>query len=388
MKSLRILTTVHLANQGGCIFTYSLSRALNENLPGYDVRTLDYLPGNWYLHELARALKPQSRSLTFNLGRFVQSERFHRKYLGLDKPTAFYPRGYQGMVELLTRQSYDVLVVGMVIWDMTELPQIPQFPSIYWLSEKIPSTKIAYAASGHRSKSGLIKKNLPDIQRILSSYALIGVRDQITWEMVLESKVDQYVPVSRVPDPAFLYEHQPTRVDEILREHGIDLDRPVLGVLLYGKPDFSRELCSFYKSKGFQTVALSMYNRYADVNLGHKISPFEWADAFRYLTFCVTDRFHGTIFCLKNNIPFVSIEPYAPASLKNSKIFSLLNDFALPECYLDVLREGFRMGDFLGRSEDLRLAWKQDFSPRIFDKLEETQTRSQEFIERIKSVVP
>jgi hypothetical protein len=55
---------------------------------------------------------------------------------------------------------------------------------------------------------------------------------------------------------------------------------------------------------------------------------------------------------------------------------------------MDVLQDGFRMGDFLGRSEDLRAAWERDFSPRIFTQLEEVQKRSQDFIARIKSVVP
>jgi hypothetical protein len=387
MRSLRILTTVHLANYGGCIFTYTLYRILTENLPEYEVRTLDYLPRNWYYHELARALKPQKNAITFNLGRFVQSERFHRQYLNLEKPSTFYPKGYESMVELLAKKRYDALVVGMVIWDITELPQIPRFPSIYWLSEKIPSVKIAYAASGHRSKAPLIKKNLPAIQRILSSYALIGVRDQITWEMVIESKADQYVPVFRVPDPTFLYENQPTGVRDILVSHGVDLNRPILGILFYGKSEFSSDLCNYYRSKGFQTVALSMYNPYADVNLGHLLSPFEWADAFKYLSFCVTDRFHDTIFCLRNNIPFLSIEPYAPETNKNSKILSLLNDFCLTECYMDVLQDDFRMGEFLGRAEDLRAAWKKDISSRVSNKLDEVYSSSLDFIQKTRSIL-
>ena len=387
MKSLRILTTVHLANHGGCIFAYSLYQILTKNLPGYDIRTLDYLPRNWYFHELARALKPQSHALTYNLRRFVLSEKFHNKYLNMDKPTAMYPTGYDGMVDLLTKQQYDALVVGMVIWDITDLPQIPQFPNIYWLSEKIPSKKIAYAASGHRSQAPLIQKNLPVIQRILSSYALIGVRDQITWEMVLESKADQVVPVFRVPDPAFMYEDQPTGVRQILAAHGVDFNRPLVGILFHGKPEFSSELCQFYRSKGFQTVAYSMYNPYADVNLGHLLTPFEWADTFKYLSFCVTDRFHGTIFCLRNKIPFLSIEPYAPNTSRNSKVLSLINDFALPECYRNVYQQEFEMQNFLGHAEDLRASWESDFSPRVARKLDEMQTNSLEFIEKTRSIL-
>ena len=196
------MTTVHLANHGGCTFAYSLYRTLANNLPTYDVRTLDYIPRNWFYHELIRAFKPQPKAFTFNIRRFLISERFHKKYLNLEKPLAIYPVGYDSMVTFLQKKQYDALVVGMVIWDITKLPQIPRFPNIYWLSEKIPSIKIAYAASGHRSKAPLVQKNLPMLQRILSSYSLIGVRDQITWEIVIKSKADQYVPVVRTPDPS------------------------------------------------------------------------------------------------------------------------------------------------------------------------------------------
>ena len=387
MRSLRIMTTVHLANHGGCIFAGSLYNTLRKYLPGYDVRTLDYIPRNWLYHELARALKPQPGALTFNLRRLLVSEKFHRESLGLDRPTAFYPLGYEGMVEFLRKKAYDALVVGMVIWDITELPQIPRFPNIYWLSERIPSVKIAYASSGHRSRAPLIQKNREMMRKILSSYALIGVRDQLTWELVLESKADRDVPVIRVPDPTILYEDQPTRVRDILRSYGVDLDRPILGVLFYGKPAFSEELCRQYRAQGYQTVALSMYNPYADVNLGDRLSPYEWADAFKYLSFCVTDRFHGTIFCLKNNIPFLSIEPYSPETMKNSKIYSLLDDFGMTENYANPYLDDFEMGAFLERARYLGSNWKEAYQPKVSAKMEEMRSRSLAFVQQIKSVL-
>jgi len=381
------MTTVHLANHGGCIFAGSLYNTLREYLPEYEVRTLDYIPRNWYYHELARALKPQPGALGFNLRRLLVSEKFHRETLDLDKPTAFYPAGYEGMVRFLEKQNYDALVVGMVIWDITELPQIPRFPNIYWLSERIPSVKIAYAASGHRSRESLIQKNEENIRKILSSYALIGVRDQITWEMVLECKVDQVVPVVRVPDPTILYHDRPTQVRKIFQSHGVDLDRPILGVLFYGKPEFSEKLCRHYRLKGYQTVALSMYNPFADVNLGDRLSPYEWADAFKYLTFCVTDRFHGTIFCLKNNIPFSSIEPYAPETIKNSKIYSLLEDFEMTENYTNPYLDDFDFNAYIERLGYLGNEWEYAYRPGVAAKLEVMRDRSMDFVRKIQAVL-
>jgi hypothetical protein len=101
----------------------------------------------------------------------------------------------------------------------------------------------------------------------------------------------------------------------------------------------------------------------------------------------VTDRFHGTIFCLRNKIPFISIEPYAPETNVNSKILSLIHDFGMVECYADVLQDNFRMSDFLGRAEDLRAGWERDFVPRVSDKLAEAHTTSLDFMGKIRSLL-
>ena len=148
MKSLRILTTVHFANPGACLFSEAIEKNLTCSLPDYDVRILDYVPRNWYYYELARVLKIHGKIPTYNIQRHLESEKFYRQHTHLDRASGFYPVGYDGMVRFLIDQGYDALVVGMVIWDLVDKFQIPKFPSIYWLSEKIPAVKIAYAASG------------------------------------------------------------------------------------------------------------------------------------------------------------------------------------------------------------------------------------------------
>jgi hypothetical protein len=388
MKSLRILTTVHFANPGACLFTESIQQNLSALLLDYDVRVLDYVPRNWYYYELGRVFKIQSKIPFYNIQRHLISERFYRDHTRLDKPVPIYPLGYQNMVRFLEKRGYDALVVGMVIWDLVDQFKIPKFPNAYWLSEKISAVKIAYAASGHRSDPENIQKNLPDIRRILNSYALIGVRDQLTWEIVQQSRIDEHVPVYRAPDPTFLYQVKPTRIRELLRANGIDLDRPILGMLYFGKPELSQAVADYYRSRGFQIIAFSLYNPYADLNLGHILTPHEWADLFSLLSVCITDRFHGTIFSLKANIPFISIEPYAPKREKNSKIRSLLSDVDLvEECYRNPYLPEFSITDFIHHLEEIRLSWHSDFEPVIVDKLLGMKTLSEEFLANVRKIL-
>jgi hypothetical protein len=388
MKQLRILTTVHSANPGACLFTEITNKNLTTILPDYDVKTLDFSPRKWMYFEMSRMLKFHPLNPLFNIKRHLMMNRFYEKYACLDKPTAIYPIGYSGMVNFIRKQNYDALVVGMVVWDIkTEQKQITNFPNIFWLSDKIEAVKIAYATSGHRSDLSLVYKHLPDIQRILNTYSIIGVRDHITYEIVMDSKVNDQVPVYRIPDPTFLYDIQPTNAEKILKANGIDLERPILGVVFYGKPEFSRQLCEYYRSIGFQTVATSMYNPYADVNLGDVLDAHEWADTFRYFSFCVTDRFHGTVFNLKTNTPFMAIEPYIPKTIKNSKIFSVIQDFEMQDCYMDVFQPDFKMSEFLERAEAIRLNWETDYKPMVTKKLAEMRQISLDFLQEVKKII-
>jgi hypothetical protein len=387
MKRVRVLTTVHFANPGACLFTQALEQNLAGSLPEADIRTLDYVPRNWLYYEKIRGYKPHRQIPLFNLQRHQVAENFYRESTHLEKPTPIMPFGYENMVDFLIKQGYDALVVGMVIWDITDQRQIPKFPNIYWLSERIPAVKIAYAASGHRTQIELYRQHQPHIQRILSSYALIGVRDQITWEMVQEAKLSRDVPVVRSPDPTILYQVPKTNVRDLLERHSIDPERPILGMLFYGKPEFSEKVSRFYKQRGFQTVAFSMYNPYADVNIGHLITPEEWADFFNYLSFCVTDRFHGSIFCLKANIPFLSIEPYAPRTRQNSKVFSILYDFDRTDCYLDVYSPDFSIDAALEQIEDLRARWPHVIGPQVATKMKQIQAIGRDFHRAIQQLL-
>jgi hypothetical protein len=380
---MRLLTTLRIANHGGILFADTLQKNLANVFPQYDVRYLDYLPHNRDAHEKLRTLKPHRKFPLFNLRRSMRLQKFINHTIPFEivrNP----PWGYEGMVKLLAERNDYALVVGMVIWDINNKPYLPAFPNAYWLSEQIPAIKIAYAVSGHRTNMSLAGQYFPHIKRILDSYALIGVRDDLTQEIVAESKVDSSVPVVRIPDPTFLYEYKTTQVRKIFEQHGIDWNRPILGLLVYGKPVFSREVCNYYRQLGFQILAISMFNPYADINLGHILTPYEWAESFRYLSFCITDRFHGTIFSLMANKPFVSIEPYAPQSLKNSKIYCLLNDFEMTEHYTNPYQDDFNISHFIAQAEDLRTTWNNQKVTHVVNKIQNMRQRNLDFIECMK----
>ena len=293
---------------------------------------------------------------------------------------------YEHLVQTLAKKDYDTLVVGKVVWDIAQIWQTPTFPNIYWLSEDIPSVKIAYAISGHRTDMELFQQNKERVLRILSSYALIGVRDDLTGELMLDAGVDRYVEVMKVPDPAFQFEIPSLDTRALLSRHQIDPDRPILGLLYYGKPELSVAVCEHYHAMGYQIINFNMYNPYADVNLGYAVDPYQWAALFDCLTFAISDRFHCSIFCLRQNIPFVGIEPYQPRNLANSKVHNLLNDFDLTACYENTMTPDFCIPEFLDKCSQIQASWESTYSPRVRQKLLEQLDTHRTFVRKISEV--
>jgi len=386
MKQLRLLTNID-ANHGSCIFNFSLFDTLSGILPSYNIKFLDYLPLSWTLYEGLRALKLNNKIPFYNFQRYILLNSFSRKNLPTEPLLSTGLKDYQSCVNQLVRKNYDALVVGKVVWDIAHIWQTPEFPSIFYLSERIPAVKIAYAVSGHRTDPALFSAHKEQVTRILSGYRLIGVRDDLTQQMMKDAGVDIQVKVLKVPDPAFFYNSRPTQVRSILAENGIDPERPILGLLAFGKPEFSKMVVDHFHARGYQVINFSMYNPFVDANIGQKVNPFEWADLFKELDFCITDRFHCAIFCLKNKIPFMAIEPYAPRSQLNSKVFNLLKDFECTDLYRNPLRSDFNPSEFCDTCEQIGKDWKKSYQPLIENKLVETTATGDIFNGLIKGIL-
>lgn len=385
-NAIRVLTYHHVTNNGAVLQAYSLSEALQREFSDHDVRILDYIPKAIKKGEFLKTFKPCRKALLFYARRYFMFDKFVKANLRLDHKLP-KSESLEELIAFLGSQNYAALFVGSDnVWRISQTLVLPGFPNIYWLSESIAAKKIAYAVSAHKSDLYLVNKYKSTMRRHLNSFDIIGVRDEFTLDLIRSCEISADIPVLRIPDPTFLYEIRQTNVEQRLSDMGIDLNRPILGILIYGKAALSKRIRDYFKLKGYQILAISMYNPFADFNLGHILNPFEWAEVFKHLTFCITDRFHGTIFCLKNKTPFVSIEPSHLNSANQSKIYSLLNDFDILDCYADVNEESFDINSFLEKCMELSNSWAR-YDELIDDGLETMKNRSCSYIEKVKKVI-
>jgi len=373
------------ANHGSCIFNVSLNNLIKNLDSQNEVQFVDFLNTGYRLNEIFRTLKIHKAIPFYNFQRYLTLNHVTQENLSIEKIINLHNR--EGLSEDLNAREFDTLIAGKVIWEVSD-DSLFRFPNIFWMSKRINAKKIAYAVSGHLTNLETFRQHKKQVFDILCDYRLIGVRDKMTQIMMEEAGIDKVLPVFHITDPAFLYEQKPVDSNALFAKFGISKERPILGMLYYGKEKVSEKVCKHFHQKGYQILNFNMLNPYADLNIGHLVDIDEWVELIKHLDFCITDRFHVSVFCLRENIPFVAIEPYPPKTLLNSKIFSLLESFKVENTlYQDTYQENFDVDQFLYKCDELKANWNAELSKEIQAMLEVNNGQQKEFLKLVKKCI-
>ena len=377
----RILTYYHLTNNGAFLFSYSLQELLTEALYENDVQIVSFKSPRLTFVERLKVLKPLRQIPDFYLARARLFQKEIKEYLKIDQVSKWKTNR---QLQKEFARKYDALIVAMDVWCISNDYQRPPFPNIYWLMEPTDIPKIAFSISAYKSDRMLIEKHKKKITSALNGFEIIGTRDQFTFELVQQNRTRQDGIVRKIPDPTFMYQIKNLDLKDKLVAFGVDFSRPLLGILLFGNDQLSSNIRQYYRARGYQILALSMFNQYADINLGHLLTPIEWAEVFRYLTFCISDRFHGTIFSLLNGVPVVCVEKDFNLTLQQSKLYDLLHSFQLDEHYFNLSSTELGITDFLDKADALRKNWNQSINRANQTIIDEKKQKILQFLNLIK----
>jgi hypothetical protein len=355
---------------------------MQHTFPDADVKIIDYKSTRLALHEFFKRFKPLPGLPLFYYRRARLWENIIRKEMILDTD----PPRLAGINRLQRYFSscYDAMVVGMDVWCVLSGTERPPFPNIYWLPAKMNLLKIAYGVSAYNSDAALIRSHREQVGGYLDDFEIIAARDRFTFQLIQEARSRSDGLLARLPDPTFLFDFNDDSIKNKLGNLGVDFSRPLVGLLLYGDDRLSIQICEHYRARGGQVLALSMYNPYADINLGHLLTPLEWAGAFKYLSLCFSDRFHGSVFCLKNGIPFISLEKDRHLPIEQSKIYDLLTDFGLSRCYFNPADKDFDPAQMLSYADHLVENWDDQLKHEIRSTVETFKECHRDFITAMK----
>ncbi len=317
-----ILTYHDTFNAGAFLQTYATYKYLLD--AGYDVEVIDYCPMSGFIKE--RKTKIKTKQPFLGLKSLLTKRSFLKRNLRLSKKRIISDDfcKSKGILE-----NYDAVLVGAdTVFEVKHknVAFAPQIPNIYYFPDTLRCRKIAFAASADASDFGLLDGTQKDyITKSLNDFHALSIRDTFTL-----SELDSIAPndYKLVFDPTFMIDFPETN---IMNKLCIEGDFAVLNI---PNQHLSKLFSDVFREKGWKVVSPTI-NKYADVNLNGRINPFEWAEIYKHAKFTATDRFHGTIFSLKNDCPVVSVDSLSLYENQLSKKADMLQRLKLEHLLLD-----------------------------------------------------
>lgn len=303
-----ILTYLYAINHGSILQARAVEKIAKQYFPGAEVKFINYAPKRGLLKELRHNIINKrfvgGLLVCLKFYNVIRKFNFWNQILVTDSNSTY--------TNLLNRLDLDLVFIGSdTVWESRPMGvgYAPPPLNPYFISKvRTSKTKfISIAASSDRSLDILWPETeIPKIASHLKEFSLISVRDKFTQELVkTKFNADSYL----VPDPTFHVNH-----DKEIASHQLNNILKYIGKKKFVVLDISDRALSkatrdFFKnlSKDYLIIA-PMTNRYADLNLRGKIKPMDWVWLHYRAEFVITNRFHGTIFSIKGNTPFLSVD--------------------------------------------------------------------------------
>lgn len=354
-----VLTFHHISNFGAFLYTHQLVQSLIEAFPEYDIKVIDFKSFSLSFTELVKLFKPTRQSPFFYFRRYLQFNKSRKaRFPILKTPILWKTKQWETFIK---KENITAMIVGMDVWNLSNHYYLPKFPNPYWLPFESLKIKIAYGVSGFRSFKIDKIKYQNKIEQLTNSFDFIGVRDKNTQ---LSIPLQRNKEVYNTPDPTFLFPIQ-TETKIALDIYELLSNKKLIGVMLHQQNTLSKSIYDFYHDKNTKLVGMSLYHKHVDINLGDKLSPFEWAEMFKYFDFTITSLFHGTIFSILNKIPFIAIEPFPIESKLNSKIFDLLKNIGVEDLYFNPYENNISISQIENKRIELKQNWEAYYLPKI-----------------------
>lgn len=319
-----ILTYHRSHNYGAYLQAYSLSHALND-IEGISCEIINYNLEKEDKIYKKRIYKRPIYARVYNqqdkMFEVAQQEQLLSGELYLDD-------NYENILNII-ENKYDVLVAGSdEIWRIASRG----FPNVYWIPGKHNFVKMSYAASGRMSLDKVTADQQKTLSQLYTDFSYIGVRDEAT--KIFVEKLCPDINIHRNCDPAFLYHRFKDKSGlrhEICEKWNLNEKKKIIAIM-YDRPEVIGKLRRrLGKNYQFVCIARPMWN--ADINLC-SVTPFEWVDIIGGCDYLVSSYFHGMLFAVNQNTPFVVIDRRADRNnILNSKLYDFLKYTGIEERY-------------------------------------------------------
>lgn len=322
MKKIGIMTWYTYNNFGSLLQAYALEKSILKM--GYDIELINYIPKTSYMfnYSLIKRISKKVKNIKIKKGikrvKAIDSnerfDEFRKKYLKISNPA------WTNNELNVLNDKYDAFICGS---DQIWAPTV--FDENYFLGFVSDNDKkIAYAPS--IGLPVIENKEIKDkMKELISSIPNLSVREQQGQNLIYELCNRK---AKLVLDPTLLLSSKEWKELAGMESENFAKGKYMLCYFLgdnQGYIEIARKLARKYKRKLLIIPTKQHDFRYSEA-IRKNIGPIEFINYIRNSECVFTDSFHGTIFSLNLNIPFVTFKRFKDDSLsQNSRIYNILD---------------------------------------------------------------
>ena len=358
---IAIVTITRGTNYGNRLQNLALQKALTDM--GHEVHTLhnEPHPSMSILHRRLRYGKKQlKKALIGTEYRYItlREETFERFNTRFIRWSHFYVTNYDVPEGVTT--TYDRFVCGSdQIWN----PEYPENAKVNFLDFAAKDQRVAYAPSFGTDHIPDHRKE--EIKAYLQGYDLLSVREYQGVE-ILKNLTGQEAEV--VCDPVMLLDRSAwinlLGIQEADKKYDHDERSYVLAYFLGNiNQEYEASIKAYAKRLDLPIKWLRGSEQYSDPRIG----PREWVELIFKARLVCTDSFHGTVFSMIGQVPFVIYDRQDHHLSMNSRMLTLMQDYGVQKYHMTEMDpESIR--DFRGEEIVKRIQTKKEQSVNFLAK--------------------
>jgi hypothetical protein len=326
-----ILTYFWALNPGTLLQAYSTYNTVKNSFPTDEVELIDvkfrkvhFKIAKSYLFSPEIIFRAYSRYILYQEA--YKDVKFSvGQYTGKDAKKA---------LDFIKKQEYDAIIVGSdTIFQLYDWNLDKEMLPFYYL-EGVDTKKIMLAASCGSTSINDFSDNMKKVAyKSLNDFYKLGVRDKNTFDLFAELKGNND-NLTILPDPTFTYEIDQERTRKTLEKYNFNFKIPSVILSLPDKFKLLSDTIRYFKSIGWNIITFD-YKKYADYCFF--VEPAVWAGIPKFVDMVITDRFHGSVFSIRNNTPVIAVDcDTRRISIANSsKNKCLLEEYGLLNNYIN-----------------------------------------------------
>lgn len=331
MKKIAILTQPLISNYGGILQDFALQRVLkNKN---YDVVTIDRRYNgvsksrlllsnikNTIINKLQLGSKRNFTSADINY--ITKNPRsFISKYITLSEVIDLDEK----MVKHFKNNAYDVVIVGSdQVWRPRYSPNIYDY-FFGFLKDNSTTTKLSYAASFGVDTWEYNDEQTKEVKNLIKLFDGVSVREKSAVELC---KDNLDTDAQFVLDPTLLLEKE-----DYLKLITKKSDKSSASIFTYvlDQSESKTNIINFVQKKLGKEVRTNQPREDQKSSSSKNLNDFAyppiegWIESFDQADFIVTDSFHGTIFSIIFNKPFLTIVNSERGAARFKSLLALLD---------------------------------------------------------------